>query len=489
MNSAMQDPNLTFQLHAESRFIDKYPSLKMNLQLDTVNALALHLINDSLQMHFKLNTDFSSTNPDSLQGQGVVSDLGITIGTHIIHTDSVTLYANHSDSGQSILFRSEAADLDWTGKYKLTQVSESLKQFINHYYAIQVSKKDSTEPEQWQMNLRVRPSPLVLTLMPSLKGSDSLSGKINFNSAKREFALDLHSEKIQINDQVIHQLQVKADSRGNALGYSISVSDAGHKGFMLHHSSVYGKLENDKLLATLRLEDNKNKDRYLLSGTVSKSDHGARLVLNPDSVLLNYLRWSLPADNFIYYDSSGLLVRNLKLTSGSQSLAINSAGETTQAPLDIQFTDFKIKTISQFAEQDSLLLDGTINGKAEIKNLFTKPLFTSDIKVDTLAYEKDTLGNLVIQVNNEELNAYIAHIKLSGQDNDVQVDGKYFSGESKMDMNVKLNQLNLASFKGLASIADQRYERISERESACSGEHGPSRIEWGTAFRQCQLFP
>ena len=44
----------------------------------------------------------------------------------------------------------------------------------------------------------------------------------------------------------------------------------------------------------------------------------------------------------------------------------------------------------------------------------------------------------------------LAHIALKGHDNDVQVDGKYFSGESKMDMDMKLNQLNLASFKGLA---------------------------------------
>jgi hypothetical protein len=32
----------------------------------------------------------------------------------------------------------------------------------------------------------------------------------------------------------------------------------------------------------------------------------------------------------------------------------------------------------------------------------------------------------------------------------VLVDGKYFSGESKMDMEIKLNQLKLATFKGLA---------------------------------------
>ena len=54
------------------------------------------------------------------------------------------------------------------------------------------------------------------------------------------------------------------------------------------------------------------------------------------------------------------------------------------------------------------------------------------------------------RVKNDELNQFIAHITLKGHENDLEVDGKYFSGESKMDMDVKLNQLNLASFKGIA---------------------------------------
>ncbi|HEY4966378.1 MAG TPA: translocation/assembly module TamB domain-containing protein, partial [Puia sp.] len=448
-SSSMHDPNLTYQLKGESGFLEKYPSIKLNLQLDTLNALALHLISDSLQTHFVLDADFPSSNPDALQGKLKISDLGVTMGTHIMYTDSLTLFAMHTDTGQSILFRSEAADIDWTGKYKLTRVPASLRQFVNHYYKIQVPKADSTDEEQWQMNLRFRPSPLVLTLVPSLKGTDSLTGRMVFNSTDRKLNLDLRSGKIQINQQVIHQLQVNMNTRANELDYSISVADAGRNGFQIYRTSLYGKLENNKLVSTLRMDDKKIKPRYLLSGNLSTENKGFRFVLNPDSVLLNYQRWLLPADNFIQYDSAGLLVRNLKLSNKNQSLSINSAGETTQSPLDIQFTDFKIKTVTQFAEQDSLLLDGTINGTAEIKNLFTKPLFTSDLKIDTLAYEKDTLGNLVIQVNNEQLNAYIAHIVLKGRDNDVEIDGKYFSGESKMDMDVKLNQLNLASFKGI----------------------------------------
>ena len=62
-NSSVDDPNLSYQLHAESVFTEKYPSVKMNLQLDTLNALALHLMNDSLQVHLRLNARFPFHQP------------------------------------------------------------------------------------------------------------------------------------------------------------------------------------------------------------------------------------------------------------------------------------------------------------------------------------------------------------------------------------------------------------------------------------------
>ena len=106
----------------------------------------------------------------------------------------------------------------------------------------------------------------------------------------------------------------------------------------------------------LRLKDKKAKNKYILSGALSQVNNGIRFVFNPDSLLLNYQPWQIPADNFVHYDSSGLIVRNLKLSHQVQNpLQINTNGETTKSPLDVSFTNFKIKTLTQFAEQDSLL--------------------------------------------------------------------------------------------------------------------------------------
>ena len=488
IQSSMKDPNLTYQLNAETAFIEKYPSLKLKLELDTLNAQALHLM-DSLQLHLLVDADFKSTNPDALQGHMELTDLGVTAGSQSLHTDSVLFLAQHTDTGQLIQLHSEAADIDWAGQYKLTQVSESFKHFINNYYKIKVSMPDSTEPEQWQMTLRLRPSPIVLVAMPSLKGTDSLTGKIAYNSAKKNLNVLLHADKIQMNQQVIHQFNLTADSKDSALLYNISVADAGQKGFQLYRTAVYGSLANNKLSTTLQLKDKKAKDKYVLSGSLSQVNNGVKFVFNPDSLLLNYQAWQMPKDNFILYDSSGLIVRNFKLSRQGESVSINTNGETAKSPLDVSFADFKIKTLTQFAEQDSLLADGTINGKAELKDLFTKPVFTSDLKIDSLSIEKDTLGSLTIQVNNEQLNTYAAHISLKGHDNDVQVEGKYFSQESKMDMDVKLTQLNLESFKGLAMSQIKKMKGYLKGNLHASGSLDKPLLKGTLYFDHATLVP
>ncbi|HRI21739.1 MAG TPA: translocation/assembly module TamB domain-containing protein, partial [Panacibacter sp.] len=102
-------------------------------------------------------------------------------------------------------------------------------------------------------------------------------------------------------------------------------------------------------------------------------------------------------------------------------------------------------------EQDSLLLDGIIDGNAIVKNAVTNPVFTSDLKIKDLSYKKDTIGNVSLKVDNETTNAYNTNIKIEGNGNDIQLNGKYYTGEGKMDMELKIAGFNLATVKPFAA--------------------------------------
>ena len=99
-------------------------------------------------------------------------------------------------------------------------------------------------------------------------------------------------------------------------------------------------------------------------------------------------------------------------------------------------------------EKNDLQMSGKINGNAFVKNLATSPLFTSDLTIENFTFKKDTIGNISIKVNNEIANQYDAIIAITGQGNQVNLDGNYKTTDSSFDMNLAIEKLNMKSIQG-----------------------------------------
>ncbi|HEX4849493.1 MAG TPA: hypothetical protein VFV08_01740, partial [Puia sp.] len=362
LESSIDDENISFDLKANANLSAKYPGVQVTLKLDTLNAYALHLMHDTVSFKLNLEADFPSTNPDSLDGNAKIYDIVLANKTAHYMPDSVFFQAEAKDTAEHISLHSELAEFDWAGKYKLTEVGQALEQTINHYYNFKNFKEEKISSEDWKMKLKFHASPLVLQYMTELRGTDTVEADMNFRSDTRFLRFTLSAPKMQYGKNIIHNLQIGAITRDSSFNYRIQLADAGQPGFRIYRSSLRGHLSNNKFFATINLKDEKDKDRYLLSTLVSPDGNGFRLLFNADSLVLNYDKWNIAKDNFIQYDSGGLIVHDLKLQNASQSLSINSEPATPHAPIKIVFDQFRIKTLTSFVEQDSLLIDGLLNG-------------------------------------------------------------------------------------------------------------------------------
>ena len=68
MQAAINDSAVHFELHATADLAHKFPALKLDWQIDTLDLYALHLVKDTMQFKGHIGADFLDTNPDSLQG-------------------------------------------------------------------------------------------------------------------------------------------------------------------------------------------------------------------------------------------------------------------------------------------------------------------------------------------------------------------------------------------------------------------------------------
>lgn len=448
LQSAIHDTAIGFDLKASADLTDKYPTaLKLEWLIDTMDLHALHFVKDTLQLKGRLHADMASVNPDSLIGRLKMDSLSLLQGTQKFATDSILLTASRSNETQDIRLQSEMADLDWNGRYKVTEVARALQHTINNYYRINGYKDSAFTEQDWQMKMRFRVSPLVLAFMPSLKGTDTIAGLLYFNSHYDDLRLSVDAPRVQVGNGVFQHVTVAAHSAGadsGQLRYSIDMASGQGSGIRLYQTSVHGWLAEDKLFTTMLLKDKNGKDRYRLAGQLEKLIEGLKFTLHPDSLLLNYDKWQVSNDNFIQYDSAGIIVHNFKIDNKGEALQVNSPDTAT---MDVAFSNFHLGTLSRMVDQDSLAVEGTLDGKAQVKNLTSTPVFTSDLQIKNLSYKNDSVGDLAIRVSNEKTDAFTADIRFTGHENDVEVKGDYYTKDSRMDMKLDLRQLNLASLK------------------------------------------
>jgi TamB, inner membrane protein subunit of TAM complex len=458
LQAAINDKAVHFELHATADLTHKFPALQLDWQIDTLDLYALHFVKDTMQFKGHIGADFSDTNPDSLQGTFKATGLRLLQGRQWLTTDSIVLVAARQGGIEDIGLHTEMADLDWKGRYKLTETVQALQHTIDSYYRLGGGGSSGTNrgvdsaftPQDWTMSLHLRPSPLVLTYMPSLKGTDSLGVLVSFNSAQNDLHLHLATPHVQYGSQVFDNPDLTVGTGGGRLNYDLRIDGGTGSGFELHRSWVAGSLQHDQLTTALVLEDTKGKERYRLAGQIDQLPGGLKFVFNPDSLLLNYDAWQVSRDNYLQYDSAGVNIHDFVINHSNDTLSIRSQSSSPASPIDIRFANFSLGTLSRFADQDSLLVDGTINGTAEIKNVMTHPVFTSDLQIRKLSYQTDTLGDLAVKVNNEKDSALIADISLEGNSNDIKLKGDYYTGSGRMNLQLNLGQLNLAAFDRVA---------------------------------------
>ncbi|MDB5229707.1 MAG: translocation/assembly module TamB [Chitinophagaceae bacterium] len=441
------DPNASFDLTASGNLNSKYPALKAKINLRNLNLAVTNLSKEHLIIRAKLNADIPVADPDNLQGTAYISNITIIRDSIRYDADSISLKAGLVNGNHFIDVNSDAVTAHLEGQYRLTEMAAALQHTINQYYAIPGYKPSDFRPENWTLDAVINPaSQLVMQFAPQLKGSDSIVLHTRYNSAENNLQLQARSKKIIYGDQKLDSLNLVAFTDANGLNYSATVQQAGTPKFLLNRTSIKGVIANNQATIAADVKDPKGVSKYQLAGILQQVPDGFRISLRQDSLMFDYQRWAVAPGNYIQYTSAGLLVNNFSISNQNQGLSLQSNPLAVNAPVTATFTNFQIGTITRIAEQDTTLLEGTINGTAVIKNATTKPTFTSDLTINNLLYKRDTIGNVIMQVNNETANTLAANIRIEGK-NQVTLTGRYFIDSGTMDMTANLTKFDLTTIR------------------------------------------
>lgn len=444
-----KDPNLKFDLITNGSFRDKYPKGKLRLNVDIADLNKLNLHAGPLKMRGEIDADIQTADLDYLNGKISAHNFIIANAKEQFTLDSINVEAVSTVQNNAITLKSQFLNAQVQGKYKLSKIGNAISNSISKYYnTSSKSRIVNRENQQFTFNIDVKSNPVLFKLVPDLKSLEPISISGRYNSINDTIILNGKIPKVIYGPNTITNAVVAVDTKDKALTYNVLVDNLENPQLLLPYTVIFGKVEDDIVEYTLLLKDLKNVDKYTISGTLKSKNGNSEINLNPQNLLLNYEAWNLSEENLLRFGKNGIYANNFNLNKDGKSITLQSESDRPNAPLLLDFKDFEIETITNIAQKSNLEIGGTINGNARLQNLQKSPLFTSNLNIENFSFKKDTVGNIKVQIDNQTANTYTAKVELTGQENQVNLDGTYSVSSKNLNMNLVIDRLNLRNVQG-----------------------------------------
>ena len=444
------DPNAYLNLTASGNFSGT-PSFAVSGFIDSLKTMPLNFTTQPIVFRGKIDADIPNADPNNLQANVLITNTLFVSGTERLAMDTVSLVAARTDTGQYISLQSDVARAQLTGQYQLTDLGNIIINNIQPYFSITPSGRlAQVQPYDIRFAADVTYSPILASFVPGLTAMEPLHAEGRLATGQGMQA-NVVSSAIVLNGNRISDLRVNVnteDSGMHILGNIAHIQSGG--ALDLYNARIDATALNNNVNFNVRIGDRSNNNKYLLSGLFTQPTPGnMRIHLAPDSLTLNYDPWTIAPDNWIAITPEQILANNFVLQQAGQQLAINSAPGTGIRPLNVSFTNFKLGTITGFIQDDTLLVDGTLNGTATFRNLMQQPAFTSDLNISNLSFKQDTVGNVALQVATAG-NRYNANAQITGFGNNVALTGSFEPQGSDMalDLELAINRLELSTLEG-----------------------------------------
>jgi hypothetical protein len=451
VKSGMEDPNLNFNLTASGDAKDKYPTVKLKLNLDIADLEKLNLHAGPMKLRGNVDADITNSNPDFLNGKVFLSNIQILQDAEPIVLDSIRVLAFADKDSNSIKISSQFLKAEVTGKYKLTTLANSIQKSLSKYIDLKNPKVNSESDEQrLAFTLKVDNDPVLLKLLPKLTGLEPFSITGNYNNQTDSLTVKGTIPRIVYGGNTISDGKINIEAKENALEYSISVATIESGSLKIPFTSLSGNVQNNILTYALEVKDAKEKQQYFIAGEFKAEDSKNIVKLDAENFILNYDKWNVDPENRIEFGEKRLYVDKFNLNNNGNELKIQSQGIQDNAPLQVDFVNFKIETIMNMVKKDELLMQGLINGNALVENVMTNPTFTSDLKIDDFTFKGSKVGDLEIKVDNKTANTLAANVALSDEGNDLKLTGDYLMDTGNFDFDVVINKLNIKSIQGFS---------------------------------------
>jgi hypothetical protein len=493
-NAAIQDSNIVFTFNGTVNTGEENPTYQFTFDLKGADLQRLHFTSDDIRVSGVITSDLTGQTIDGMNGTIRARNVVIIKNRRHYLIDSLVVASVNTENETHIRFESPLLAATFDGSIALGELPGAMKAHFNRYFTLHdtpIAKASGAQAFSFQIVLR-DPRMLTEVFFPQLERLTA--GVIEGTYGSEEMILNVNIDipTLAYGGLDIDSLGITVTSNPQRLQAAVRMGSMGNE--MLHLSNVQlsASVEDDSIEVSLQSLESNGGTTMLLAGICTSVPDGYQFRFLPDGIVFQNTPWHVPADHTILFGSNQFVVHHVELRDSLQSLLLNSTDSTTrQPPLNIEFVNFKLATVSLVVERDSGLVRGVLNGNVALENLDKQMAFTSDLNIQDFTFARSLVGDINVRANNQTEGVYELTMELTGNDNDIAMQGHYRSkvGGSELDLDLDFNTMNLATVEPFTFGSVERLSGSMTGELHMSGTFTKPSITGNLQFTNTALNP
>lgn len=460
INLKLKDENIDTELISNIKLDTINPKFDIKLNVEGVNLQSLGFTNDDIRTKFNLNTMVEGKSIDNLNFEGTANKIiaiknnqpyliGDIIYNGKLKKDS-TYFNFESNPLQLLLKANTSIENLWTA------VKEDL---TSHFDKDTLAINNATGTVVMKLEGKLKEAPILNELLlPKLTSFQPASINVSFTEKEHSLIATLNTSEIIYDNNSIDNFDFSINGNKEKIDFNISVDAIKTNAIATDKISFGGHLEH-KLLYTKLKAFQEEQQTLNISTKITKVNDTTKIHIDPNGFMLNKQNWDIATNNKIKLTENYLDFEDVLFSYNNQKIDIhNTINSGTNDQIDVEFSNFKLSTITKLLNTGEVLASGKLNGIFSVKNISENMGIAANATINDFQIKEVPLGLWSFDATTSNNNAYKLKVTAKGENLNMNIGGNYLATNKDplLDFKIDLENLRLKAIEKFTenSISD-----------------------------------
>lgn len=428
----IDDPNLKIKRLDGSLSLagKKEFAFDLSADLEYAHLKNIRFTKDDFSLKGVFSLNFTGNNIDNFLGTARVYNAELKHDTTLLSFDSLTLNSFLKDDKKYLSLESNQIDAALYGKFKVLELPDAFKFFLNRYYPAYIKKPNNQVSDQdFSFDIKTKEVDEYIKLLDKrLSGFNyaTISGRLNL--ANSELIVKANVPDFAYDGKTFNNVKLTGNGNRDTLRADISIDDIGLSDSM-HFPSTKLQLiaNNDVSEIHLKTSAGKTLNDAELNASVQTFADGVKIHFFPSSFIINDKKWLLEKDGELTLRKNLLDASEIKFVHEKQQITISSEpdDETDKTHIVAKLEKVDIGDFAAFAFKDPSL-KGILTGTAIVRDPFGKVGIEFKGQADSFSLNNKYIGKVTLDAAANTITGLVKFKAASDEaDNTFEIGGSY----------------------------------------------------------------